>query len=451
MLLALLIIGMMWRQAARGEVDLLSVRNFFLVGFIIFQVTATTVPLLTGEYHDCPPPGNVGKAATIYLFILVLFLVFFLMLYKHGLRSERIAYRLVHRFPAIGLNATLILAAVILGFAIPCRFIFIRLPFIGANFMYLSVGFFALAAGLAAWAWAPRLMNIAVAFPAAAIIGIAGLGSMSQSFGRRFILGVLIACIWGAYHSAWQHLGFRQACIRLMIVGMAGVALLASYTSVRNADFRDLSGVGVAKALAGGNIKSGVLNLLSGQYAPAFSMWLIEERFESKQYDLLHSVKLVLTLPIPRSIYPDKPEGLAITIPRELNVRKKAKEYNVGPGLVGHIVNDNPWISFIPYVLILAFSIRLLDNMTTYGRYSSLAIMPCGVAIGQIIALPRGELGTFFAAATIATAGSYLIMLFARGVFRRLNLTQEIPDAPAEDQPEYVDDQPYGYGIEPVY
>ena len=229
-LLAFFLIGLMYFQARAGKVDLLCTRNFFILGFIVFQLTGGAASLFFNEwgyFHI----QNYSVTPLIYSIACTIFTVLLLAFYAKGWITARLAQRFRLQPVAAGAGSLLTLAWVFIGVGMAFRFGFVYIPLIGGGFDMLGNGMLAAAAGMATWAAVSRLMNPFVVVLTAGVIVVAAVVTISGDFGRRDLLGV-IGCIgWAAFHGYWKHLGFKAAWWRLVVVGSAGPARAASATS----------------------------------------------------------------------------------------------------------------------------------------------------------------------------------------------------------------------------
>lgn len=195
-------------------------------------------------------------------------------------------------------------------------------------------------------------------------------------------------------------------------------------------------------ALKDASVGEGVLDLLTGQRAGLNSMWLIESRPQQMKYDTLHSLRLMIFFPIPRTFWQQKPDALAITMPKtELYVSGKPAGWNIGPGIIGHIQNDNPFIALWLYPLLIAGVLRFFDRATQWFSSNPFVVIPIGAAIGQVIAMPRGELGSFFFAAIVNITLSYIIMKVISTTLKLFGFIRVVPhgwDQPADEEHEQI-------------
>ncbi|GJM18915.1 MAG: hypothetical protein DHS20C14_11280 [Phycisphaeraceae bacterium] len=406
-------------QGYRGTVDILSVRNLFLLSFAVFQITSALFAIITQEWHEYP---LTTPTKTVWVFTMssVVFMAVFLIVYQWGPIAKSLARRVPGEDASPSTGSLLILAGVILGGGIVFKTMLVYVPVFGPLSDLIGGGLIALAAGLATWAWAPRLFNPVVAAYAGGIIAVALATSLVGVYGRRDLLAVVGSSAWGLYHAWWKHGGFGYSMKRFAVAGGAGLLLVAGYTSVRNHRLTE-AGVGeIVRALAGADYRAGLMDLAHGQYAANISMWIIDTRPEGYDYDTLHSLRFGSTAIIPRTHYPpvlgEKPVGLGLMIPQQIQLRGKTKGFNVGPGMIGHIYNDNPWLALWLYPAIFALGIRFIDEAVRSRYYSPFIILPVGAGLGELAGLARGEIGLFAFNATMGILSAYGAMVVIRFV-----------------------------------
>jgi len=449
--LTFFIIGLMYVQARSGKVELLTTRNFFLLGFIVFQLTGAAANLLSGEFGYFAIQNHT-LTPLIYCFMCTVFLGLFLFFYRKGWITARLAYRFRLQPVAGGAASLLTLAIFFVGVGIVARFVLTYIPILGAGFDMIGNGLLAVAAGLAAWATVSRLKNPFVVLTAVAIVGVAGVVTISGDFGRRDLLGIIGGLGWGAFHGYWKHLGFKSAFTRLLVVGAAGFLFLAAFTAAREGSFREKSATEILSSLKGADVGSGAWDLITGQNAGANSMWIIENYPSHYNFVPFHTAFSVLTFPIPRKYWPDKPVALALSMPDDAGITQKPENWNIGPGIIGHIAHDNAWLAMIPYAFVLGIYFRFFDEYVVQNPLNPFAILPMGVAIGQIIGMPRGELTLFFVLSAVYTFGTFFAMMFFYQILKMIGFTMR-PDALEEeyDQEFYLEEEDiYDYADEPA-
>jgi hypothetical protein len=197
---------------------------------------------------------------------------------------------------------------------------------------------------------------------------------------------------------------------------------MAGLSAGRTEDDRKLGFVESITRVTSGNIGEGILAMASGQAAAACSMWLIESRPGSFPYDTLHTFRYFIGHPIPRIIWENKPMALGWVMPEQGNVRGRSKGFNFGPGLMGHVWNDNPWISLIPYAFGLAFLMRFMDQVVRLNPSNPFLVIPLGCALGDILGLARGETGLFLSRSVLMMTFSWAGMGFCAAILGAMGL-----------------------------
>jgi hypothetical protein len=408
--LGVAIVVIMLYQYLRGTVELLSLRNFFLLGFLVFVISSGVLSLWyedSGNY----PVNDWGRLGMIYAILSVLFIILFLSIYRAGFGMVRLASAFKMRTVQPGATAMLALsvAFVIAGGVL---LLGVQVPYLGIIAIQVGSAFLAIAVALASWVWTPRLFNPVVAMVAVSVILTALLMLfMYSGFGRRDMMGLGAAFAWGAYFGHWRYLAFRKLFLRFTVVGTLAAMLLALVTTTRY-----MHGAEVVSAqqkianLSEGSMSEGLYSLATGQGVGGYSMYFIETRPRSVGYNPLHSLQLFFALPIPRAIWPGKPDALGITSVKEIRAVGKPENWNIGPGLIGHIWNDFPYVALPLYALLFALFFRFADELIIRNITNPFVVIPMGASLGQLIAVPRGELGNFSAKMVAYMLGAWVAM-----------------------------------------
>jgi hypothetical protein len=446
-ILVIYIIG----QTLKRKEDIASLRNFFIAGLIIFQIAGAANSMLmkdVGHFH----PANIDSTSVIYSAMLTVFVIILLSSYQMSTKYiDKIFSRYVKPQKSYSPMGIMVISICIIGFGVASQYVLSYIPVLGPGFHKFAYGMYAIGAGMASWAAAPRLWN-PVYFLMAAFVILLALGlTLSQAFGRRELLGVVLAVLWALYFSHWRSFGFRRVFVRMSVVSFGGLILLSLFTSARSGDFLEQSAMENISSLKNASAGDGMKEMLYGQRAGLNSMWLIESRPDSHPYDTLHSLKLLFSFPIPRSSWPGKPNALGITMPKyEIKVAKRPEEWNIGPGLVGHIANDNPYLALWMYPIIIGVAMRFCDRAVAWFSANPFIVLPVGAAIGQFIAMPRGELGSFSFNAIINILGALFIMNAVSWVLTLFGWIKTEDHSWDETEQEW-DDGAYSYSSENEY
>lgn len=417
--LTIILIGLVVIQAVSGRVELVSARNVFLGGFILFQTVSGAWSLLADEFGDVGV-SDPARAGMIFTLMSIVFLALFLATYHGSKLPSKVAVRIDPTYPAVTSSSLLVVSVILLAIAIVFRHVLVYVPVLGVLTSTLSGGLIAAAAAIAVWAWLPQFLNPAVLSLAIPVILVALFLSVFQNFGRRDLVGVLAACLFAGYYSYWRYKGVGYLARRLALVAPAAFFLIVVYTGARQNTSADITPSELVRILLEANVSSGVAQIINGQWAAANSMWLIETRPESFPFDPLHSLIFAITNPVPRILWEGKSLGLGMTMVDEAGIYFKAEDFNLGPGIIGHIWNDNPLLALPLYPVLLALGLRFLDDVVRIHRRNPYLVVPAGVVLGEILATPRGEVGLFVFRGVAGIAAAYLGLRFASKLLKTL-------------------------------
>jgi hypothetical protein len=428
-------------QARRGTVELLSVRNFALLGFILFQLVSGAYSLWTEKYGVvvAPEPWIVMTYTALAVSFAGLVLWIYTWNWPAGALARVLGADLSSPPPA----SMLVLAYGFMGLGLVVRFGLVYIPFVGGAMTTVGTGLILVSVSMVAWAWTPRLLNPAVGFAALPIVGVALFSVLAGAFGRRDLVGFVGACAWGAYHAHWKHVGLRQAAPGLAVIGVIGLLLFGAMSATRDPEKLLYDPGQIAGRLTSRSPWGGLIDLATGQMAAANSMYLMESRPRDIPYDTLHTARYALFHPIPRYFWPEKPRGLGEVMPSQINIPNVGDELNIGPGIIGHIWNDNPWLAFPLYALIIAMTLRFLDELIRRCPSNPFVLLPMAVGVGEVVGLARGEAGLFYVRAMASTLGAWIAMAVVARLFRSLGwirpteyVYEAAPDQGAEgDEP----------------
>ncbi len=426
--LALGVVVMMITQWLRGTHDIFTLRNFFLIGFVIFQLVSGGLSMATLTWGDVYVDQPV-RTGTIYLFACVTFLVLFCWSYQKGWLVRGPAWTSSFPFPAFSSSTLLSLGWMFLIIGFIFRIVIGRnVPILGVLTDVLAIGILSCAAGLAMWAWAPRLWNFAIAVPAICIIAGSVVSTVVLTFGRRDVLSVMITVLFAAYQSHWRHQSLTRLAYRMLLIGSVGLLFLAAFSTARSMTVKETDVGEFISHLADANVSEGLLAMGTGQYAAANSMWVIENHPDPLPYFPLHSVMYTFINPIPRAIWEDKPMALGYTMVRDAHVYRYGENFTLGPGIIGHIFYDNPWLTLLTYPIFFGLFFRFFDEFVRVRPANPFVVLPVVVGTGELVGIPRGEVGLFMFRMLAAMIAAWVSMRFCAGVLRSVKGVQPAPE-----------------------
>jgi len=439
--------------ALRGRQDWLSTKTVFLAGLVVFQITSALVAI-NNDFRGELEISNPDSTPLIYSVWLTLAVLVFFTAYRIGWPSHRLA-ALVPRTNAFASPTSMLLFAMtMLGVGILFRHVLIYIPVLGVLTGMLGAGLLGASAAVAAFVAAPRLNRPDIVVGAAMIIAGALLAVIVGSFGRRDILSVLIAVMWGGYFGHWRSRGPIGAGWRLAAIGAVALVIISAFTAARHVHRKDDGVAATLTRLMNADIGSGLESMLDGQQAALNSMWIVENYPDNFDYQPLASLHYLVVLPVPRVIWESKPEGLGLRLVDQARAgRGKSGGFTLGPGLIGHIVSDNPWLSLVPYMIGLALFFRFLDDVVRWSSHDPFVVIPVGVALGQILGIARGELGLFVFQSIVAIVAAWIAMFVIAKFLELFGWRRD--EAPAlgwwaddEQEERWIDDEEYAPGYD---
>lgn len=385
-------------DAVSGRCQLFSTRNFLILGLILFQSVSGSLTLFTEQTERGSEISGYTEAGFMFCLILTLFLIIMLTTYRWANGVERFALRRTRIRQTS--KARLVLAGVALScIGIVLRFAGSEIPYVAVLLPQLSAG--CLCGGIAfiAMAWARSAFNVFIAIVLSIMLVANSAVLLVGAFGRREILGLLFAVIWALYHEKWQFMPVTRLIPRVAVasIGMAAVILVFSSSRVggENVDRSLAMQLERLVSIDPRAVEENVMAALSGQFAGGISMWIYDERAAAGGHYPLHSLVYFVTLPIPRDFWPEKPEGLGLTVVDEAGITGVSEGHSWGPGLVGHLVHDIVYFSLPIYAVIIGLVFRYMDVRTAASTRDPVTIALFGSALGQILGMPRGDIGLF--------------------------------------------------------
>ena len=409
LLMAVWIVAHMLKDAFNPDRDAVSMRNIFLLGFILFQLTSTVYTLQTGQM-DYMKIVDLDEPGIIFALMALVFLILFLFFYSKGILAVRLATRrtVPHAASVGGLFGAAI-GCVVMGLVF--RYVLTQVPILGVLTAQMSVGALSAACGLVMWAWARDSRNFMLLVSTLAVILFCCAILLSEAWSRREITTLFLTTIWAGYWSRWRYGARAQLVTRGLSIGAVGfmVVLFLSASRTAATDRFSLSDyLNKFAAVSPDRLQEAALGIANGQFAGANSLWVIENYPKHFNYTPLHSLIYYATNPIPRAMFPDKPDPLGTRMTKEAAVSRVADEFSFGPGLIGHITTDFPYVSLPLYAFLLALAFRFMDERCRWWFNDPFIVVPIGCAATQVLAFSRGELGLFAFQATSSILGAWV-------------------------------------------
>ncbi len=449
-LLSAVLLVVIRSDAVAGRCQLFSARNFLILGVILFQSVSGALTMFTEQTERGSEISGYTEAGFVFCLVLTLFLAIMLATYRWANGVERFAVRRAR--VRVTSKPRLVFAGLVLsGIGIALRFLGGEIPYVAVLLPQLAAGCLCGGVALIAMAWARSAFNvfIAVILLATTIANAAVL--LVGAFGRREILGLMFAIAWALFYEKWRLMPVARLIPRIVVAttGMAVVFLLFSSARASGENTDRSLGAQLERIvrIEPRAVQENIVAALSGQFAGGISMWIYDQRTTSGGYDPLHSLVYLVTLPVPRDFWPGKPEGLGLIVVDEAGITGVSAGHSWGPGLVGHLVHDVVFFSLPLYAVLIGIGFRYMDARTVSSVRDPLTIALFGSALGQILGMPRGDIGLFAFNMAAAFLGVWIFGRVAGAMFLPIDRDAELDAAERCEEPDSDPDM-FGQEVE---
>lgn len=249
-------------------------------------------------------------------------------------------------------------------------------------------------------------LNLAAGIVAGAMLLYATFIALITGTGRRDLLAVFATVALCVY---WVRLRYKPVIPNLpKIAAVSALALLvvAGYTAIRH---RNMSGRGVGygleslmmlpQAILDDAGRSAAGESLAGSDAVEVSLLLIHRYSYQESPEPFFTLQFLAAQPIPRAVWPDKPEAIGYRLPRDVGAWRRTGFVNWGPGIVGHGYHEGGPVGgpfmLIFYGVLFAACMRFADDWLARQPDNPFPLGVVGASSGQIIAFARGDISIF--------------------------------------------------------
>ena len=409
------------KQGLSRKVELFSVRNLYLAGFVIYHVVGPIKALSTQFFFGFEVTNPESTANWLLLYVWVYFLVY--LFSYHRIKLVRRFAAKLSGIPSEAPDSMLLMMAVgLVALGVPMRLFGHYIPVVGPAMSNAALAMAALGCAAAGWVWSERKLNpFVLSITIAILAGCIGI-SVFRIFGRRPLVGVVFGFAWGAYYR-WARYVAPKKLILYMIPMMAGAVLVISaYTAIRSETSRDRTTnvANILKAMVQADVKKGSEGLASGQSCGAAMMWALEKYPREIRPDPLFSMKYMAMYFVPRQLWPAKPEPLSTKVAHLAKLHGVNRDkITLPPGVVGYAAAEGGMYALIIYALFFGQFTRFFDELVRLNPFNPFVILPSGCVIGQFLGLARGDIGSFTAIIVFSFVATMLLMFIAKLVFGR--------------------------------
>ena len=418
--LAIVLCAMVAKQGLSQSVDILSIRNLYLCGFIIYQLLSPAEALRTEQFRgfQISSPGQTGR---LYLLYAYLFVGVFLFSYHKFKPSRWLAQKI--RVPQREISDSFLLgfAIFLIFIAIPMRFVGPSIPLIRLASIQIAVALAAVSCAIAGWVWGNRRLNLAVIAMMILIVGSSFVIGMTGAFGRRPLISIVLGLAWGAYYRRARYmkpinLFFMMAPILAFIV-----LVVSAFTAIRHVgETSEASIQDTARNMASANVNAGAQNLLSGQAVGPAVLWALESWPDKIDCRTLFSFRLMIGWYVPRYFWPEKPQPLSKDVATLARLKYLNRDrITLPPGVIGYGIAEGGLIAVILYALFFGQFTRFIDDLVRNNIANPLIILPAGCATGHVLGLARGDIAIFTNLIMLGFVSSFIMLLVASKLFGR--------------------------------
>ncbi|MCA9238764.1 MAG: hypothetical protein KDA37_01125 [Planctomycetales bacterium] len=386
----------------RGKRALLTARSFVLLGGVIY----TGVSCLEVYYSPYPWPEltwftpTYGEVQRFFGYSLLFYVCFFLFC-RFLPKTTPVSRPLVGRCPEPSLVVTgvILAACFVISSVSPLLQDVVGVGEIAMNFGQVSVAVAATFA--AAYFVRSRFSPLGLAILIAVLL-VAGLQAMFIFHGRRLLLSVLMGPVVVLYWTRLRHWRPTKLFVIQGVAGMSILAMLLVFSTFRHYDAKgknreERSRTGIVERLSSVRLEAITrqLNDIPAYFAQhtAYNAMLLMRLTENKTLDVkpLESAKHVLTYPIPRRVWPNKPRPLGVYIVRE--VLGMPYKTSWGLNVVGISVAEGGLYAVVVYALMISIVVRFFDDAIYAEPDNPFLFALLAAASPHLVCWVRGGIG----------------------------------------------------------
>lgn len=236
--------------------------------------------------------------------------------------------------------------------------------------------------------------------------------------GRRALLNVLTGLLVTVYWLWLRRMNPAKVLVGLAVPAFLCLLILAAYSVTRHGTKQNESSSGRVLErliLIPQRMSIEVLTILIGGDTTDCSLWAIHHTLDTGTLptDPFAAFKYTLLNPVPRQVWPNKPEGLGKQLARDTRGTRGSTN-TWGPGIVGHAYHEGGWHMTIFYGLVIGIGFRFLDGLVFRSGENPYILALVFNSCGQVIGLLRGDLGLFAINIILGILGVFLCLFFYR-------------------------------------
>ncbi|QDT67220.1 hypothetical protein MalM25_01170 [Planctomycetes bacterium MalM25] len=260
----------------------------------------------------------------------------------------------------------------------------------------LSAPVLALACAFIVWSRSPS--NVFMLLLVLIVFGAAVFGATSSGTSRRYLVGVLATAPVCLY---WTWLRYKPTPYILgTLLAAAAIAfpVMMGYTMIRHLIKQNVESSSqrfsnllneLPKAVQSGGSSEGLMGQDSVE-AAIMCIHLLNNGSGALEVDHFFTPKWVLSNPIPRAIWPDKPRSTGIELVHASGLASRGMNFNIGLNVIGQAYHDGGvWMHFL-YAFLFGSFLRFVDELLVRQPGNPYLIGALVAMSGQLIAWTRG-------------------------------------------------------------
>jgi hypothetical protein len=410
----------------RGKSDILTAWNIAVLGGAMFMGVGS-IAVTYGSFHweelqwFQPTRSDVLK----YIIGAVVFYAALFISYFYLKWPKRVADTFFNKWPRPTLQMLLVLLFLFATIAISAPF-FRTVVFIGPLLFNVSHKALVFAVVFSFCFWYQNRAQFPLLLLFGGVFVFSLLDAMVLFQGRRLLLSVAVAPAICLYWLRWRYLPPRQNMIRVAFATFLVFSVAVVYGTFRHFSIRDGGSQRTFsttfQALKGTTADSAISSVTSNplyyfsQYCGHYSL-LTVHLIDAGQIEVepLNTLAFLATYPIPRVLFPAKPEPLGTRIVTD--VLRLPYPTNWGLGIVGHGYHEGGIPVIILYGLLIVIGVRVLDDALVRQPNNPFLLAILSTAAPHLATLIRGDPSTMVAEIGEAYLFAWLIGFVARFVF----------------------------------